>query len=195
MSKGERTRETILDEALRLARRDGFEALTIGRLSGATGLSKSGLFAHFGSKEALQIAVLESAEADFTARVIRPALAVERGEPRLRDLVERWMRWDFSRAEEGGCPFIQAAVEFDSREGGAREVTTATQERWLAFLAGAAQRAIDEGHFRDDVDPHQFAFELHAFLLGFHHARHLMRNPHSEARTRAAVEALFERCH
>src|SRR5262245_59000560 len=118
MRKGQATREAILDHAIDLARRVGVEGLTIGRLAADLELSKSGLFAHFRSKEALQVQVLDWAAERFVATVLRPALAVETGEARIRALFERWLDWE---RRPGGCIFVQAAADLDDRDGPARD--------------------------------------------------------------------------
>ena len=115
MGKGKATRAAILEEAISLASVRGLEALSIGDLAGRLGLSKSGLFAHFGSKEALQMQVLQQAVARFTDTALRPAFAEPRGEPRLRAFVDRWLAWDRDPARPGGCPMIAASIELDDQ--------------------------------------------------------------------------------
>jgi AcrR family transcriptional regulator len=190
--KGERTREAILDGALRLASELGLEGLSIGRLADDLDLSKSGLFAHFGSKEDLQVRTLERAAERFADVVVRPALASPAGEPRVRALFERWLEWPRRVKQPGGCIFVQAAAELDDRPGAARDRLVALQREWLATLAGAARRARDVGHFRRDLDPDQFAFELYAVALATHHHARLLRDPHALKRARAAFERLVE---
>ena len=119
--KGERTRDAILRHALALATRIGLEGVTIGRLAEDLRISKSGLFAHFGSKESLQIEMLRLAGARMVDEVVRPALAISRGEPRLRALFERWLQWESSPSLPGGCPFVTASFELDDRPGPVRE--------------------------------------------------------------------------
>lgn len=191
MRKGEATRATILDHATALARSVGVEGLTIGRLADALSLSKSGLFAHFGSKEALQVAVIEHARALFVARVVAPALKVERGEPRLRALVERWLAWG---SDDGGCIFMALSAELDDRPGPARDTIAAALRDWLDHLGTAARIAVDEGHFRKDVDPAQVAFELYGIMAATHAALRLVGDPKVGTRTRRALDALFSRC-
>src|SRR5690349_10613587 len=139
--KGERTRDAILDGALRLASELGLEGLSIGRLAEELDLSKSGLFAHFGSKEDLQIRTLERAAARFGEVVVRPALEAPAGEPRVRALFERWLEWPRRVRQPGGCIFVAAAAELDDRPGPARDRLVALQREWLGTLAGAARRA------------------------------------------------------
>jgi AcrR family transcriptional regulator len=194
MGRGAETREAILERAVQLASEVGLEGLSIGRLAEALDLSKSGLFAHFASKEGLQVATLEHAAAQFVEVVIRPALRAARGEPRLRALVERWQRWPTLVPQPGGCIFVQAAVELDDRPGPARDRLVAMQREWLATLGTAVEGAIAEGHFRRDVDPDQLAFELYGVMLSFHHAIRLLRDPRADARARRAVERLLASC-
>lgn len=193
MRKGEATRHEILEHAAGLASRIGLEGLTIGQLADDLDLSKSGLFAHFRSKEALQVQVLEHAGARFADVVMKPALAAPRGEPRLRALFERWRRWPKESGLPGGCFFVQAAVEFDDQPGPARDLIVRQQKDFLDAIATVVRTAVDEGHFRTDVDPAQLAYELHGIMLGWHHAARLLRDPKAEERARAAFEALVAR--
>lgn len=192
MGKGQQTRDAILERAVRLASEVGLEGLTIGRLAGALDLSKSGLFAHFASKEALQVQTLERAAERFIEVVVRPALAAPRGEPRLRALFERWLRWPEALPQPGGCIFVQAAVELDDRPGPARERLVALQREWLSALATAVKGARAEGHLRREVDPEQVAFELYGIMLSAHHAARLMRDPRAATRARRAFERLLD---
>jgi len=192
MSKGEETRGRIVDRALRLASKDGFEGLTIGSLADDLGLSKSGLFAHFGSKDELQLQVLEAAIDRFRRDVVRPALSVPRGEPRLRAFFENWLAWGNDRSMPGGCVIIAAATEFDDRPGPQRDFIAAAQREWLAALAKAVRLAIDEGHFHRGVDPRQFAFDMWAGMLGYHHVKRLLREPEAEAWVRNGFDRLVQ---
>jgi AcrR family transcriptional regulator len=194
MGKGADTRERILDQAVRLASRDGFAGLTIGTLSAELGLSKSGLFAHFGSKEELQLQVLQEAVARYEAAVIRPAIAAPRGEPRLRTLFERWLAWADDLGLPGGCVLIVAAVELDDRPGPMRDYLAGANRRRREFLAKAARLAVEAGHFRPDLDPEQLAFEIDAVVLGFHHAHRLLCDPRATDRARTAFERLLAAC-
>jgi AcrR family transcriptional regulator len=189
--KGDATRTAILERATALARSVGLEALTIGRLADEMSLSKSGLFAHFGSKEALAAAVVEHAREQFVARVLAPALKAGRGEPRLRTLLERWSGWD---ADEGGCIFMALTAELDDRPGPARDALMAALRDWLDALATAVRIAIEEGHFRADVDPAQIAFELYGIMAAAHTVSRLIGDPKTGNRTRRAIDALIARC-
>ncbi|HEY3999411.1 MAG TPA: TetR/AcrR family transcriptional regulator [Candidatus Xenobia bacterium] len=193
MSKGTLTRQAILDHALDLATEVGLEGLSIGRLADDLHLSKSGLFAHFGSKEALQVQVLEAASARFVELVLKPSLSASRGEPRLRSLFEHWLRWPKTCGLRGGCLFVAVATELDDRPGPARDRLVQIQKDWLDHLAHAAHIATAEGHFRPDADPAQFAHELYGIMLVGHHVGRLLRDPESERRTRTAFESLLFR--
>jgi AcrR family transcriptional regulator len=190
--KGERTRQAILAHALGMATKVGFEGLTIGRLAQDLRLSKSGLFAHFQAKEALQVQVLQMAAERFIEHVVRPALAAPRGEPRLRALFERWLAWELSTSLPGGCPFVAAAVELDDRPGAARDFLVQSQKDWLDVLANTARTGVQEGHFRPDLDVEQVAHDMHAIILGYHHASRLMRDPKARARAETAFGALVQ---
>lgn len=191
MRKGELTRQAILDRACALASTVGLEGVTIGRLSEELQLSKSGLFAHFKSKEALQVQTLDHAAAVFVDHVLRPALTAPRGEPRVRALFERWSSWAQETRFPGGCLFVSAATEYDDRPGPVRDHLVKTQRDWLDALAHAFRIGIAEGHFREDADPEQFAHDLYAVMLGWHHADRLMGDPRAEERSRRAFEALL----
>lgn len=190
MKKGETTRQAILDRATELARTVGLDGLSIGRLAEELELSKSGLFAHFGSKEALDVAVIEHARAQFVAQVMAPALKTARGEPRLRAMYQRWLEWG---AQEGGCIFVALAVELDDRPGPARDAIAAVLRDWLDALATAARIAIDEGHFAEDVDPAQVAFELYGIMLARHNLSRLIGEPKVGTRAHRAFDALVAR--
>jgi AcrR family transcriptional regulator len=192
-SKGEQTREAILEAALTLASQVGLEGLTIGRLAGSLDLSKSGLFAHFRSKEALQVQTLDRAAARFEEVVVRPALRAARGEPRLRALFENWLRWPKLVPQPGGCIFVAAAIELDDRPGAARDRLVRLQRDWLDVIAGAVRLSVQEGHFHRQVDPRQFAFELYGIMLVCHHFGRLLRDPGAPDRARDAFEALVAR--
>lgn len=191
MKKGEATRQAILDRAAALARTHGLRGLSIGRLAEELELSKSGLFAHFGSKEALDVAIVEHAREDFVAKVIAPALKQPRGEPRLRAMYQRWCEWG---AQEGGCIFVALAAELDDQPGPARDALVAALRDWLDTLATAAKIAVAEGHLGKACDPQQLAFELYGILLAQHDVGRLIGDPKAGPRSRRAFDALVERC-
>jgi AcrR family transcriptional regulator len=188
--KGERTRELILDGAVRLASELGLEGLSIGRLADELDLSKSGLFAHFGSKEDLQVQTLDRAAERFRDVVVRPAFAVPAGEARLRMLFDRWLEWPRRVKQPGGCIFMAAAAELDDRPGPARDRLVALQKEWLAAIAKVFRGGQETGAFRRDLDPGQIAFEFMAIGLSCHFAARLLRDPHAVARARAALDRL-----
>ncbi|HVS03797.1 MAG TPA: TetR/AcrR family transcriptional regulator [Thermoanaerobaculia bacterium] len=193
-TKGEATRAAILDQALAAASRLGLEALSIGHLAREVGMSKSGLFAHFHSKEQLQLEVLEEAVARFVDTVIAPALKEARGEPRVRALFDRWLEWEQAPFLPGGCVFIATANELDDRPGPVRDRLVAYQRDWIEALATAARLGVGEGHFREDLDGEQLAYDLYAIILAFHHFSRLMRDPRAEARARRAFSDLMGAC-
>lgn len=188
MAKGEATRQAILARAFELAKMVGLSGLSIGRLAEETGLSKSGLFAHFGSKEALEVAVVEEAARQFIEIVVTPALQRPRGEPRVRALFERWIDWG---QRPGGCFFVGATAELDDRPGAPRDALIQTSKDWLDTLATAARITIAEGQFRVDVDPDQFAFEIYSIMAGYHAYRQFLRAPTSLDRAHQAFERLL----
>ena len=188
--KGDATRQAILDRAFELARQVGLQGLTIGRLADDLELSKSGLFAHFQSKEALQVQVLDAAAQRFAETVVRPALTAPRGEPRLRALFDRWLDWEGRHSVPGGCIFVQASVELDDQEGAARDRLVHLQREWLAAMATTVRGAIRETHFKATIDADQFAHELNGIMLAYHHAARLLRDPTAEQRARTAFDAL-----
>jgi AcrR family transcriptional regulator len=191
MGKGEETRERILEHAVKLASRDGLDGLTVGSLASELGLSKSGLFAHFGSKESLQVQVLQATTSQFEQQVILPALKAPRGEPRLREMFDRWLAWGERLNIPGGCVLIAASVELDDKPGPARDFLVAAQRQSMAALSKAAKIAIDAGHFRQELDTEQFAFQFYSLILGYHHSRRLLNDPKADERVRAAFEQLL----
>jgi AcrR family transcriptional regulator len=191
MGKGEVTRQAILERATALASRCGLEGVSIGHLAEDLGLSKSGLFAHFGAKETLQVEILRFAADRFVQAVVRPALAEPRGEPRVRAIFERWLGWGRSHSVPGGCLFVAAASELDDRPGPARDELVRLQKEWMDSIAICFRSGISEGHFRADADPEQFAHDLYSVMLGYHHAQRLLRDPAADSRARASMEALL----
>jgi AcrR family transcriptional regulator len=190
MRKGDDTKHAILEHATGLATRVGLGGLTIGGLAEELDLSKSGLFAHFQSKEALQIQVLEHGADLFVANVVRPALATPRGGPRVRELFERWLAWGRSSPMPGGCLFVAAATELDDRPGPVRDRLVALQRDWLNVIVTSVRKGIDAGHFRADADAEQFAQDLYGVMLAYHHAARLLRDHEAEPRARRAFERL-----
>ena len=189
VGKGQATKERILDNALELASTVGFEGLSLGELAKVSAMSKSGLFAHFESKEDLQLEVLRAAAASFIDTVVSPALREPRGEPRVRALFERWVRWDAMR--KGGCPFVAASHEFDDRSGRLRDALVSVQRDWFDILSTAVRIAQEEGHFRTDIDADQVAFEIYGVAMGFHLFHRLLRDPRAHERAQEAFERLL----
>jgi AcrR family transcriptional regulator len=192
VSKGQETKSAILDEALSLASRVGFLGLTIGQLAEHTGMSKSGLFAHFRSKEQLQLQTLDHARQKFIDTTVRPALTVSRGEKRVRELFDRWLVWE-SEVLPGGCIFVTGSVEYDDQPGAMRDALVANQQDWLDTIATIVETAVTEGDFRADLDPRQFAFEVNGLTLGYHHATRLLADGQAADRVRVAFEGLLDR--
>ncbi|MCF7696610.1 MULTISPECIES: TetR/AcrR family transcriptional regulator [Mycetohabitans] len=177
MRKGEQTRAAILDAALDLASRDGLEGLTIGLLAERMQMSKSGVFAHFGSREDLQVEVIREYHQRFEQEVFFPAIREPRGLPRLKALVGRWME---KRIQEvtTGCIYISGAVEYDDRAASAvREELARSVSTWRGTLIRAILQAKDEGHLRTDTDPRLMLFELYSVTLGLHHDARFLRLP------------------
>jgi AcrR family transcriptional regulator len=192
-AKGERTRTAILDEALRLVSKAGLDGLTIGTLAEATGLSKSGLFAHFGSREELLLAVLAHGQAQFGEVVFQPALAKPRGMPRLRAMFVNWLDWTESAELPGGCPMIGGATEYDDKPGPVRDMLAGGQRTWIETLKRAVRQAVEEGQFAKDTDPEQIAFEMFGIALVVHHHRRLLGYRKARERALAALDSLFQR--
>jgi len=192
-TKGERTRAAILDAALRIVSKAGLDGLTIGTLADATGMSKSGLFAHFGSREELLLAVLAHGQAEFTEVVFQPAMAKARGLPRLKAMFTNWLDWTESADLPGGCPMIGGATEFDDKPGPVRDMLAGGQRTWIETLKRTVRQAIEEGQMPADTDPEQIAFEMFGIALVVHHHRRLLGYPKARARALAALEKLLSR--
>lgn len=190
MSKGDETRDRILDAGITLASRVGIESLSIGELAKATAMSKSGLYAHFESKEDLQLEVLETARQRFVEEVIAPALTRPRGLPRLRAMFEHWIHWEVER-NEGGCPFVAASHELDDRPGRLRAALVANQRDWIDALATATRIAVEEGHFGPDTDPQQVAYDIYSVFLAFHFFNRLLRDPEALTKARRGFEQVI----
>lgn len=191
MRKGDATRSAILAHATSLASQVGLTGLTIGGLADHLRLSKSGLFAHFHSKEALQIQVLEHAAGQFVETVVRPALREPRGEPRLRALFERWMGWEQAVAMPGGCVFLAASSELDDRPGAVRDRLVELQRQWFEVIVTAARHGVAAGALRPDTDAEQFGQDLQGVMLSFHHQSRLLGDARAEARARRAFDGLI----
>jgi AcrR family transcriptional regulator len=191
MTKGQQTKEMILDIGLEMASRLGLEAVSIGELAKAAGMSKSGLFAHFQSKENLQIEILKFAGERFSQGVVIPALKVAAGAARIRALVDNWIHW--TAGLTGGCIFVQAGNDFKDRPGRVRDFLLQQQAAWIDCLRRIARSAVRVGHFRPEIDSDQFAFELYSLLLGFHLYYKLLHNEDIRERQQAALQAIIKR--
>lgn len=171
--KGERTRTSILERAVDLASLEGLEGLTIGRLADELGMSKSGLFAHFGSKEELQLATVEAASRRYIEEIFTPALLEPRGYPRLVAICRSWLSYVRRNVFPGGCFFAAASFEFDGRPGPVRDQIRRLMDDWIGALERAVRMAQAEGHLDPQLDPAQLAFELNALFFGANFAFHL----------------------
>ena len=187
LQKGQQTRAAILDAALALASQMGLEGLSIGALAEVTQMSKSGVFAHFGSREELQISVIREYHRKFEEEVFFPAVRAPRGLPRLRALFEHWVR-RVSVELDSGCIYISGAVEFDDRPGPVRDALAAMVVSWHAALTKAIGIAIEVGHLRPQTDPNQMLFELHGLILALHHDARFLRIPGALDRARVGLE-------
>ena len=177
-------RDVILERAVEVASEEGLEGLTIGRLSSELGLSKSGLFGHFGSKEELQLAAVDAAGAIFLREVIEPALAEPEGAPRLRAYCDRWIGYLERKVFSGGCFFAAASTEFDGRPGPVRDKLRDGQGAWLEELAKHARLAGAD-------DPQQVVFEVYSVVVGANATHELFRDEEAFARARRAIERLL----
>lgn len=179
----------MLDAAVRIAARIGLSGLTIGMLATATGMSKSGLFAHFGSKETLQLQVLARSRDEFVDRVVRPTLRAPRGERRVRALFEHWL--EVAKDPGAPCLFVSASTEYDDQPGVVRDQVVRDQLDFAEAVQQIFRTGISEGEFRTDADPGQFQHDMTGLMLGFFHAYRLMAEPEAETRARTAFEHLL----
>ena len=190
VKKGEDTKNAILDAGMDMASRLGLEGVSIGALSKASHMSKSGLFAHFQSKENLQVEILNHAAEVFAESVVIPALKTESGIPRIKALVDHWIAW--TSTISGGCIFVTASNDFSDRPGPVRDRLLLQQKQWLDCLSRIARSAMRVGDFREDIDCEQFAFELYSLLLGFHLYYKLLNSSDTESRQKAALDRLLD---
>ncbi len=189
-TKGAQTRDLILGRAYALACVDGLEGLTIGAVAEQVGMSKSGVFAHFGSREELQLATLDRAGELFLGSVLVPALKERRGLARLRAIHDRWAEW-VRHEDDGGCLFLAAATEYDDRPGAIRERLLRLEEAWRGQLAHAVRLAVETGELDPATEPEQFAFEMYALALAIHHDAGLTGHADAAARGLRAFERLI----
>lgn len=190
--KGQQTKAAIVDAALGLATQIGLEGLSIGALAEVTGMSKSGVFAHFGSREELQISVIREYHHRFEEEVFYPALQEPRGLPRLRQMFANWMRRT-STEIDSGCIYISGAVEFDDRPGPVRDALASSVHTWLAAMDRAVVQAKEAGHLRANADEKQIAFEIHALILALHYEARFLKTPGSMDRAHAGFANILAR--
>ena len=191
LHKGQQTRAAILEAALALASRMGLEGLSIGAIAELTHMSKSGVFAHFGSREELQISVVREYHRRFEDEVFFPAVQEVRGLPRLRALFERWVQ-RVAVELDSGCIYISGAVEFDDRPGPVRDALAAMVQSWHSALERAIRIAVEEGHLRADTDALQMLFEVHGLILSLHHDERFLRIPGALDRARRGFDRVID---
>lgn len=187
--KGAATREMIIERAYAIACRYGLEGLSIGELAMAAGMSKSGVFAHFGSREDLQLTVLDWTAQRFGETVVVPALRQPRGLHRLRAIMTAWFDWVHDNPD--GCIMLGAAGEYDGRPGAIRDRVVTWLAEWRTQLAKAIRMCIESGELSTDTDPELMSFELFSITEGLHHAR-LYDPPHAQALARRAFERVLK---
>ena len=192
MHKGQQTKATIIEAALGLATQIGLEGLSIGAIAEVTQMSKSGVFAHFGSREELQISVIREYFTHFEQEIFYPALQKPHGLPRLQALFSNWMK-RVSVEIHSGCIFISGAVEFDDRPGPVRDALASSVQTWLQALHRAVVQAKDCGHLRADADAQQMAFEIHGLILAVHYEARFLKNPGSIERTTTGFANILAR--
>ena len=191
--KGQQTKAVIVDAALNLAQQIGLEGLSIGAVAEITKMSKSGVFAHFSSREELQISVVREYHARFEQEVFYAALSVARGLPRLRAMFDNWMKRT-SEEIDSGCIYISGATEFDDRPGPVRDALVESVSIWQAAVLRAIVQSQDEAHLAVDADARQIAFEIHGVILALHYEARFLRVPGSIERARRGFDNLLERC-
>ncbi len=192
LQKGQQTKAAIVDAALGLATQIGLEGLSIGALAEVMQMSKSGVFAHFGSREELQISVVREYHRRFEEEVFYPALDTPRGLPRLHKLFGNWMKRT-SVEIDSGCIYISGAVEFDDRPGPVRDALASSVNTWLTAMRRAIEMAILENHLDAQTDAAQMAFEVHALILALHYEARFLRTPGSVQRALTAFEGIVQR--
>lgn len=191
LRKGEQTRAAILDVALELASRDGLEGLTIGLLAEKMKMSKSGVFAHFGSREDLQIEVVRLYHTRFEQDVFYPSIKEPRGLPRLEAMFARWVK-QVTVEIALGCIYISGAVEYDDRPGAIRDHLVAMVQAWRDALERCIQQAMEAGHMRPDIDVGQMVYEMYGLILALHHDARFLNIPGSVDRAEASFRRLID---
>jgi AcrR family transcriptional regulator len=190
LQKGQQTKLLIVDAALSLATQVGLEGLSIGALAEITQMSKSGVFAHFGSREELQISVIREYFNRFEQEIFYPSLKAPRGLPRVRALFANWMK-RVAVEIQSGCIFISGAVEFDDRPGPVRDALASSVKTWLAAVTRAVVQAKEDGHLTADADERQIVFEIHSLILGLHYEARFLKTPGSIARANTGFERIL----
>jgi len=190
LHKGQQTKLAIVDAALGLAAQIGLEGLSIGVLAEVTRMSKSGVFAHFGSREELQISVIREYFHRFEQEIFYPALKQPRGLPRLQALFANWMK-RVTVELQSGCIFISGAVDFDDRTGPVRDALASSVKTWLGAVHRAVLQAKEEGHLAADADERQIVFEIHSLILGLHYEARFLKTPGSVERANKGFERIL----
>ena len=191
MARSNKTKTTILEVGLKQARKFGFESLSIGELAKLVGMSKSGLFAHFKSKELMQVMILNYAAENFVLEVIKPAIQMKRGLPRLKAIIENWIKWS-NKTKNGGCPLISASFEFDDIPGKVREATQNHLKELVKTIEKSVEISIEEGQLRKEVNSKEFAFEVFSKVLGFHLYHRLLKEDYSTDFLHNSIEKLIQ---
>lgn len=187
------TREKILSKGLALASQAGLEGVTLGVLADEVGMSKSGLFAHFRSKEAVQLSLLDQSSLLSNAAIVEPAMKAAPGLPRLKAVVRNWLGWAPRAGLPGGCPAAAGMFEYDDVESPVRDKILEIGTSWLAFLTGLVRESVDLGHLRRDIDVDQFVWEVWGIYLAHHATSRFLRSPDADRRAEAAFAALVDR--
>lgn len=188
--KKKNTKNAILKAGLELASKIGLEGISIGRLATEVHMSKSGLFAHFVSKEQLQMDILDYAAAHFTDFVILPSIKLKKGLPRLHSLLDKWLEWSLVSAP-GGCIFYSASVEFDDRPGPVKEHLKKIHMDWIGTLEKAVRLSAETGDLSIDSDCRQAAFEIYSAAIGYYHFHRLIGDSGAEERRKRAIEKII----
>jgi AcrR family transcriptional regulator len=190
--KGQLTKAAIVDSALGLAAQIGLEGLSIGAVADAMHMSKSGVFAHFGSREELQLSVVREYFLRFEEEVFKPVLSEPQGLPRVRALFANWMQ-RVAVELESGCIFISGAVEFDDRPGPVRDALASSVQTWMGAMRRSVVLAREAGHLRADADEHQIVFEIHGLILALHYETRFLKTPGSLERALFAFDEILAR--
>jgi AcrR family transcriptional regulator len=184
------TKNLILKRGMDIASQIGLVAISIGELAKAIPMSKSGLFAHFNSKENLQLAILEYAGDLFKRKVVLPALKEKRGIPRIQAIIKNWKQWVIEHMP-GSCIFVSAAIDFEDRPGIVRDFLLKQQKQWIESLSKVAESAIKAGDFRPDINCRQFAFDIYSLLMGFHYYQKLLADTDTQKYQQNALNMLL----